>query len=194
MPAFKQRLAGGVEIERDGLLVEKGIQPDIRALCIDAGSSVSGGDELIADCVFDPEGEKVQAGEGTTARADLDFDGLRWCKPFGPGERIGCTVDILFGAIGAVTDFPEDTAGDVRLQIHPIHGRPGGCKTDTAFCLGRRRDAEAMEFCFEHAFEPARAGCKEPSFCAIHAYCIVVREALFVPRFTTYVSRDTSSI
>src|SRR5512147_2472861 len=55
IPTFKQRLAGGVEIECDGALIKKGVELDVRAFCIDAGSPVTRCDELVADCVFDPE-------------------------------------------------------------------------------------------------------------------------------------------
>ena len=96
MPAFEEGFAGGIQIERHGALVEKGIELDVRVFCIDAGSLAACGDELIANGVFDPEGQKVQTGEGTTARADLDLDRLRRRKPIGPGERVGRAVDVVF--------------------------------------------------------------------------------------------------
>ena len=96
MSSFEEWLAAGVQIERHPVLVEKGIEFDVRALRIDAGSSVACGNELIADGVFDPEREKVQAGEWTTACADLDLDCLRRGKPIGPGERVGRAVDVVF--------------------------------------------------------------------------------------------------
>ena len=61
MSAFEKRLAGGVQIEGDGVLVEKGVEPDVWVLCIDAGSLAARGDKLVADGVLDAEGKKVEA-------------------------------------------------------------------------------------------------------------------------------------
>lgn len=129
---FEERLAGSVQIEGDGALIEKGVQLDVRSFRIDAGSSPPRGDELVAHGVFDPEGEKIQTGKGAAARADFYFNRLRGRKPVWPGERMGCAIDVILRFIGAVSEFPEDTAGDVTLEIDPVHRRPGGGETDAA--------------------------------------------------------------
>jgi len=168
MPSFEEGLAGGIQIECHRAVVEKGIDLDARMFRIDAGSLAARHDELIANGVFDPECKKVQAGEGATARADLDLYRLRRRKPIGPGECIGCPIDIVLCTVETVPDLPEHPTGDVGFQIHPIHGRPGGSEADATLCLGRDRNTEAMELCFEHPLQSAWAGCKEPQFCAIH--------------------------
>lgn len=56
MAALKQRLTGRIQVERDGALIEKGIDPDVGTLRIDAGSLVPCGNKFIADRIFDPEG------------------------------------------------------------------------------------------------------------------------------------------
>ena len=96
MSTFEEGLTGGIQIERDGVLVEKSIDSDVRVLGIDARSLAARGNKFIADGVFDPERQKVQAGEGTTARADLDLDRLRRRKPIRPGERVRRAVDVVF--------------------------------------------------------------------------------------------------
>lgn len=130
--AFEKWLAGGVQIEGDGALIEKGVQLDVRPFRINAGPTPARRDELVAHGVFDPESEKIQTGKRAAARADLDFDRLRGRKPVGPGERVGCAIDIVFRLVGGPADFPEDTARDVTLEIDPIHRRPGGGETDAA--------------------------------------------------------------
>jgi len=170
MAAFEQWFSGGIQVKRDGVLIEKGVDLDVGALRIDAGSLVPSGDKSIADCILDAEGQKVQAGEGTATGAHLHLDCLLRCEPLGPGECRGGVIDILFRFVGTLADFPQNTAGDVRLEIDPVHGRPGCAKADTAFGFGRRRHAEALKLCFKHAFQSTWAGCKEPSFCTIHPY------------------------
>ena len=79
-------------------------------------------DELIADGIFDAESQEVQAGEGTSMGAHLHLDRLSGREPLGPGERIGGVVDIAFCFVGTLADFPQDTAGDVCVEIDPVHG------------------------------------------------------------------------
>ena len=54
MSTFEEGLTGGIQIERDGVLVEKSIESDVRVLGIDARSLAARGNKFIADGVFDP--------------------------------------------------------------------------------------------------------------------------------------------
>jgi len=118
--------------------------------------------KLIADRVFNTQRDEVQAGEWTTACAHFHLDGLRRREPVRPGQAIGRVVHIVFRQIGGLAHFPEHAAGNVTLEIDPIHAGPGSEEGDPAVCLRSHRYAKVVEFLFEHALQPTRAGCKEP--------------------------------
>ena len=80
----------------------------------------------------------------------------------GQGKVIGRAVHIVFRAIGRLSDFPEDAAGNVTLEIDPIHRGPGSLEGDPAIRLRGHRHAKVVEFLFENSLQPARTGCKEP--------------------------------
>ena len=73
-PALEQRLARRVEVQGHVLVVQKGVDANVRSAGVHTGSSASRCAELVADGVFDLERGVIKARERAVLCADLDLD------------------------------------------------------------------------------------------------------------------------
>src|SRR5256712_1793130 len=154
---LEQRLARCVEVQRQVLSVQKGINADVGLAGVYAGPNAGGRTEPIADGVFDLERDVIKARERAMLRAELELDRAAGGKPVGPGQVIGHLIHVLLGPVGAMKDAPEYPAGDPAFQIDPVAEAE---RTGEPDAPGGRRDvsrAQLLQLGREHAAQPARA-------------------------------------
>ena len=101
-------------------------------------------------------------------RAHLHLDGVGRHEPVRPSQGIGGPIYVFLRTVGTMADLPEHPAGDMALEVHPIHAGPGSLKGHTSGGSVCHWNAEFMEFFFENSFETSGAWCKKTVFCAIH--------------------------
>ena len=131
---------------------------DVRVACIDIGASSGRATKHVAHGVLDPKCCEVQAPERALDRGYGDPDATLRDKPVGPPKRAGGIVDVRLVPIVALSDSPQDAAGDTAFEIDPaaqaVRSREPNATVDPRH-VGR---AEGRQFRRESGFEAARAG------------------------------------
>ena len=146
--ALEERFARGIDVEDGVEVVKVEDQAEVGEAGVDAGALACAFTQVVADGIFDAQAGEVEALQVAAARDDVDAQGVLRGDPVGPVDATGHDVDVVFVAVDAGGDAPEDALGQAALQIeaHGVvaqgvlslgGGRGGGCDhLDAATGLG----------------------------------------------------------
>ena len=168
MPPFEKRLTGRIDVKCYTVRCEKDIQTDIRLSPVNGWAFSAQLHESVADRVFDPKSQKVQTRERTVMRSHFDLDGTGRSEPLQPVQPIGSVINVFVRAIRILADLPHDPAGDMTLEIHPIHRGPGSMEANASGGGVRVGHSKFVKLGFQNALKSSWTRCKESMFCAIH--------------------------
>ncbi len=84
---------------------------------IDVGAHVELGAKTVGNRILDFQRRKIQAGQRTVLRGDLDLERLLWREPDFPRD-IGCrVVEVLLTAVLVVLQFDQHTLREAAVQV-----------------------------------------------------------------------------
>src|SRR3989442_824559 len=156
-PTLEECLTRGIEVERHVLTVQKRVNTDIRSARGHVGTNAGGYAEAIADRVFDPEGDKIQAVQRALLGTDLHLDRAADGKPRLPGQRMRGLKNIVLVAVGAVKDAPQHPAGDPAVEVDCVaEGKRAG-EGYPAREVSHVLRAQLLQLGTQHRLQPTRA-------------------------------------
>src|SRR5207237_7449601 len=89
-------------------------------------------------------------------RSDVDAQRAIGTKPWRPVEIERETVDVLLIAIGAMTDLPQNTAGETAFEVGAVGELDRSAKADPAISGRDVMGAKFGKLCGEHILQASR--------------------------------------
>ena len=126
--ALEQRLARGVDVQREGFGRHVGINAHVGPGGVHIGTLTAFVAKAVGYRVFDFEGRKVQAGQWAVLRRDVDFESLLGREPDFPGHFAGGVVQVVFVAVIGDRQLDQHALGQAAVQVdaHRIAPRGAG--------------------------------------------------------------------
>ena len=159
--AFEQRLARGVDVERQRFGREVGVDAHVGPGGVDAGALAALVAKAVGHRVFDLECGKVQAGQRAVLRRDVDLEGLLGGEPDFPGDVAGRVVEVVFVAVVGDRQLHQHALGQAAVQVDAQCIAPGGVGHHAATAghqvvAGQARDR--MDLIGQKALDASGAG------------------------------------
>ena len=158
---LEQRLAGGVDVQRDVLACQVSVDAHIGPGGFHAGALAALGSEAVGHSILDFERGKVQALERTVLRGDLDLEGLLGREPDFPGHIAGGFVQIGFAAVGGVRELHQHALRQSAVQVQAHGFAPAGVDHHAAAASHQVVPGQASEVVYligQKFFNPCGAG------------------------------------
>src|SRR5215510_462180 len=156
-----QRLAGNVEVERDGARVQESVDANIRHARVHVRPSAGVRAEAIADRVLHAQRHELEALHRRADRGDVDADRAPDVKALGPRDGEGRLVDVLVVCVRRVGYAPQDARRDSGPKIRPVAGCEIAFEVHAPAGGPSPAGAAGIELAREHFLETARAGGEE---------------------------------